>query len=205
MTTRPAAFSPPAGGPARQAPALPGDVALWVFVLGDMVIFGVYFIIFMVYRGHEQASFLASQRHLSLASGAVNTLLLLASSRFVALAVAAARAGKDRRARRLIHWGALCGCGFLLVKAHEWDALVSTGLTVTHGNFFMFYYAFTGVHLVHVLVGLIVLGVMRAELRRPGGRPGPAPRVRLIEAGALYWHMVDLLWIILFALLYLMR
>jgi len=153
-----------------------------------------------VYRGHEQAVFLASQRHLSLASGVVNTLVLLASSRFVALAVAAAKAGDDRRARQLMYGGGLCGIAFLLVKAHEWYSLVSAGLTVQRNNFYMFYYAFTGVHLFHVLMGLVVLGVMLAELRRPAGR-----RTWLIEAGAIYWHMVDLLWIILFALLYLMR
>jgi len=186
---------------ARPAPArLPGDAGMWVFVLGDMVIFGVYFIIFMVYRAHEQGSFLTAQRHLSLASGAVNTLLLLAGSRFVALAVTAAGTGHYRRARRLIGAGALCGCGFLLVKAHEWYALVSAGLTVQRDNFFMFYYAFTGVHLFHVLAGLMVLGIMAAELRRPAGG-----RRWLIEAGAIYWHLVDLLWIILFALLYLVR
>jgi len=201
VTARPAtAATPPQSTSPRGALALPGDVGMWVFVLGDMVIFGAYFIIFMVYRGHEQASFLAGERHLSLASGAVNTLLLLAGSRFVALAVAAARAGQDGRARRLVQWGALCGCGFLLVKAHEWDALVNAGLTVTHGNFYMFYYAFTGVHLFHVLMGLIVLAIMHAELHRPAGR-----RIWLIEAAGIYWHLVDLLWIILFALLYLMR
>ena len=194
------AQSPPADAPARRAPSLPGDAGMWVFVLGDMVIFGVYFVVFMVYRGHEQAVFLTSQRHLSLASGAVNTLVLLASSRFAALAVAAARAGDNRRAGRLIAWCGLCGIAFLLVKAHEWYSLVSAGLTVRRNNFYMFYYAFTGVHLFHVLMGLIVLGVMRAELRRPAGR-----RTWLIEAGAIYWHMVDLLWIILFALLYLLR
>lgn len=194
------AQSVPADAPARRAPALPGDPGMWVFVLGNMVIFGVYFIIFMVYRGHEQAVFLASQRHLSLASGAVNTLVLLASSRYAALAVAAARAGDARRAGRLIRWAGLCGIAFLLVKAHEWYSLVSAGLTVQRNNFYMFYYTLTGVHLFHVLLGLIVLGVMRAELRRPA-----CCWDWLIEAGAIYWHMVDLLWIILFALLYLMR
>jgi nitric oxide reductase NorE protein len=185
---------------ARPQPAPPGGASVWVFVLGDMVIFGVYFIVFMVYRAHEQGSFLMAQRHLSLASGAVNTLLLLASSRFVALAVAAARAGDVRRARRLIGAAALGGCGFLLVKAHEWYTLVSAGLTVQRDNFFMFYYAFTGVHLFHVLAGLIAAGIMAAELRRPAGG-----RRWIVEAGALYWHLVDLLWILLFALLYLMR
>jgi nitric oxide reductase NorE protein len=190
---------PAADAPARRAPSLPGDAGIWVFALGDMVIFAAYFVIFMVYRGHQQAAFLAGERHLSLASGAVNTLLL-AGSRFVALAVAAARAGQARRARRLIGAGGLCGAAFLLVKAHEWYSLTGAGLTVQHGNFYMFYYAFTGVHLLHVLAGLVALGVMRAELRRPAG-----PRAWLIEAGAIYWHLVDLLWIILFALLYLVR
>ena len=191
---------PAADAPARRAPSLPGDAGIWVFVLGDMVIFAAYFIIFMVYRGHQQAAFLAGERHLSLASGAVNTLALLAGSRFVALAVTAARAGQSRRARRLIHAGGLCGAAFLLVKAREWYSLVGAGLTVQHGNFFMFYYAFTGVHLLHVLAGLVALGVMQAELRRP-----PGPRAWLLEAGGIYWHLVDLLWIILFALLYLVR
>jgi nitric oxide reductase NorE protein len=75
---------------------------------------------------------------------------------------------------------------------------------VQHDNFYMFYYAFTGVHLCHVLGGLLALVIMRAELRRPAGT-GSGRRAWLIEAGAIYWHMVDLLWIILFALLYLMR
>jgi nitric oxide reductase NorE protein len=190
---------PAADAAARGAPSLPGDAGIWVFALGDMVIFAVYFIIFMAYRGHQQAAFLAGERHLSLASGAVNTLALLAGSRFVALAVTAAGAGQARRARRLAGAAGLCGAAFLLVKAHEWYSLVSAGLTVQHGNFYMFYYAFTGVHLLHVLAGLVALGVMRAELRRP------APRAWLLEAGGIYWHLVDLLWIILFALLYLVR
>lgn len=193
----------PAAGPARSAaPArgLPGDPDMWVFVLGDLVIFSVYFIVYLVYRGHEPGVFLAAQRHLSLLAGAVNTLVLLASSRFVAHAMRAARDGDAARALRRVACGGACGLVFAAVKAGEWCWLVSHGLTVTRDDFFMFYFALTGVHLFHVLLGVLILGIAARELRNPWLR-----RVRVVEACAVYWHMVDLLWVILFALLYVMR
>jgi nitric oxide reductase NorE protein len=187
-------------GPPRRGLDLPGDVNMWVFVLGDLVIFGVYFIVFMVYRIHERSLFLESQRHLSLASGVVNTLVLLASSRFVALAVQAARAGNPRRAMRLTTCGGLCGLVFMLIKVFEWSSAASSGFTLQRNDFFMFYYTLTGVHLFHVLLGLVILAVVLRELRDPGLR-----RMSVVEAGAIYWHMVDLLWVVIFALLYVMR
>src|SRR5664279_5440931 len=91
---------------------LPGGVGIWVFVLGDMVIFSVYFVIFMVYRTQQRDLFLQSQRQLSLGLAAVNTLVLLASSRFVALAVQSAREADHRRAIRLVAGGGGCGVVF---------------------------------------------------------------------------------------------
>lgn len=179
---------------------LPGDVNMWVFVLGDLIIFSVYFIVFMVYRAHGQALFLESQRHLSLDSGVVNTLVLLASSRFVALAVRAARADNPGRAVRLTAWGGLCGLLFMLVKVFEWTSAASRGFTLQRNDFFMFYYMLTGVHLFHVLLGLVILAIVVRELRDPRLR-----RARVVESGAIYWHMVDLLWVVIFALLYVMR
>src|SRR3954462_3248320 len=97
--------------PAQQrpdwVPRLPGDVNMWVFVLGDLVIFAVYFVVFMVYRTQEPELYLASQRHLSVAIGALNTLVLLASSQFVALGVQATRANEHRRATRFVSYGFL--------------------------------------------------------------------------------------------------
>ncbi len=173
---------------------------MWVFVIGDLVIFSVYFIVFMAYRGSERALFLESQRHLSLGTGVVNTLVLLASSRFVALAAAAARAGNPGRAMRLTVCCGLCGLLFLLIKIYEWYSAVSHGFTVQRNDFFMFYYTLTGVHLFHVLLGMIILVIMRRELRDPRLR-----RVSVVEAGAIYWHMVDLLWVVIFALVYVLR
>lgn len=186
--------------PAKRPTHLPGDGSIWVFVLGELTIFGAYFIIFMVYRTRERAVFFASQQHLSLNIGVVNTLVLIGSSWFVARAVQATRGGDHARAVRLTACGTACGVLFMLVKGYEWSAKISQGLTLPHNDFFMFYYMLTGVHLFHVALGLVILGVVIVNLRNPQLR-----RVSVSEAGATYWHMVDLLWIVIFALLYVMR
>ena len=177
-----------------------GDLNVWIFVLGDLVFFGAYYVIYMVYRHQETRVFLASQQHLSLIAGTLNTMVLLTSSRFVALAVQAARSGDRERARRLISYGGLLGVAFVAIKVFEWAYLISHGFTLTRNDFFMFYFMLTGVHLFHVLLGLVVLVVVNRELRSP-----EPSRSWIIESGAVYWHMVDLLWIGIFALLYLMR
>jgi nitric oxide reductase NorE protein len=178
---------------------LPGDGHMWVMVIGDMVVFAGYFIIFMIYRAMTPEAFLSSQQHLSIDLGAVNTVILLTSSWFIACSVLAARSGDHERAIRLTYGGGLCGTLFIAIKSYEWWAKITDGHT-NSDMFFSFYYVITGVHLVHVVIGLIVLGVTVRELRNPARR-----RVSMVESGAVYWHMVDLLWIVIFALLYVMR
>jgi nitric oxide reductase NorE protein len=179
---------------------LPADKDMWVFVLGDLVIFSSYFIIFLVYRHQQHQLFLDAQQHLSLTVGVVNTLVLLASSWFVARSVLATRSGDYRRALRLTVLGGLCGVLFIAIKAYEWTMKISAGLTFPSNDFYMFYYMLTGVHLFHVALGLVFLGVTVAALRDPKRRS-----VKMVETGATYWHMVDLLWVVIFALVYVMR
>jgi len=178
----------------------PGDGHMWVMVLGDLIIFGGYFIIFMVYRAMNPQEFLTSQQHLNINIGVLNTLVLLVSSWFIARSVQAARAGDPASALRLTYLGGLCGVAFILIKAYEWSTEIVAGYTISSNDFFMFYYMLTGVHLFHVSLGVLILGITVRELRNPRRR-----RVFMVEAGATYWHMVDLLWIVIFALLYVMR
>ena len=179
---------------------LPGDVHMWVMVLGDLIIFGAYFIIFMVFRARNPQEFLASEQHLNINIGVLNTLVLLASSWFIARSVQAARADDHAQALSLTYFGGLCGVGFIAIKAYEWSAKITQGYTISSNDFFMFYYMLTGVHLFHVSLGLLILGITVRELRNPRRR-----RPFMVEAGATYWHMVDLLWIVIFALVYVMR
>lgn len=178
---------------------LPGDGHMWVMVLGDLVIFGGYFIIFMIYRTMHPDEFLRAQQHLDITIGVVNTVILLTSSCLVARAVLAARAGRHETAVLLTYAGGVGGLMFMACKGYEWVVKIRAGHTNSE-MFYSFYYVLTGVHLIHVLIGLIALGVIVRELRNPSRR-----RASVVESSAVYWHMVDLLWVIIFGLLYVVR
>jgi nitric oxide reductase NorE protein len=192
----------PAGtvAPSGRTGHMPGDAAMWVMVLGDFVFFGAYFIIFMIQRAISPQLFLQSQQHLNLTIGVMNTLVLLTSSWFIARGVQSARAGDHGRALRLTYLGGACGVLFIVIKAYEWSSKIAAGYTMPNNEFFLFYYMLTGVHLFHVGLGLLILGIVVRELRNPRKR-----RMSMVESGATYWHMVDLLWVVIFGLLYVMR
>ena len=184
----------------QRLPHLPGDIHMWVMVLGDLAIFGAYFIIFMIYRAMAPQEFLAAQQHLNVTVGVVNTVVLLTSSWLIARSVLAARAGDHDQAVRLTYFGGAFGVAFILIKAYEWSTEIMHGYTMPSSDFFMFYYMLTGVHMFHVALGLLILGIVVRELRNPRKR-----RASMVESGATYWHMIDLLWIVIFGLLYVMR
>jgi nitric oxide reductase NorE protein len=178
---------------------LPGDGHMWFMVLGDLIIFGTYFIVYMVRRAVTPQAFLSAQQHLSIDIGVLNTIVLLTSSWFVAQSVQATRRDDYERATRLTYAGGACGVLFIAIKAYEWSTEIARGYT-TSNEFFSFYYVLTGVHLFHVALGVLILGVAVRELHDSGRR-----RASMVEQGATYWHMVDLLWIVIFGLLYVMR
>jgi len=178
----------------------PGQASMWFFVIGDLWIFTCYFACYIYDRGQNPDSFLVGQQLLSQATGVLNTVILLTSSLFVALCVRATRAGDIDIAARFLALGGACGAGFMLVKAAEWYLKISSGLPASTHEFFLYYFMLTGLHLVHVSLGLLILVLLWRELR--GARRA---RAEFVETGATYWHMVDALWIAIFALLYLVR
>jgi nitric oxide reductase NorE protein len=185
----------------RQRPFhLPGDGHMWFMVLGDLIIFGSYFIVYMVQRAMAPQAYLHAQQHLSIGIGVLNTIVLLSSSWFIAQSVLATRREDYARATRLTYAGGACGVLFIVIKAYEWSTEIARGYTATSEEFFGFYYVLTGVHLFHVALGVLILGVVVRELSSSGRR-----RASMVESGATYWHMVDLLWIVIFGLLYVMR
>jgi nitric oxide reductase NorE protein len=144
--------------------------------------------------------FLNSQSHLDLAFGVVKTLILLSSSWSIARCVERSRAGDPEAAHSALWFTAARGVLFCVLKLYEWSAEIGQGFGLGTNRFFSFYFFLTGMHLLHVLVGFIALGVIRWELASPARHSQ-----ELIETGATYWHMVDFLWVIIFALLYVMR
>lgn len=175
---------------------------MWFFIAADITLFAVLFAAFMTYRYGAPELFEQSRQALNPALGTLNTLILLTSSWFVALAVHAARAAERAKVVRLLSAGMLVGAGFAVTKAFEYSAKIKAGLTMVHNDFFMFYWTLTGLHFVHFLIGMVVLGVCLHKARHDAM---DARFVLWIESGGCYWHMVDLLWIMIFPMVYLLR
>jgi len=173
-----------------------------MFIFGDMLVFSTFFIIFAWYRGEDPELYASAQAHLNQGFGLLNTLLMLSSSWFVASAVQMARHQKTRGCVAGFLLGAACALGFGVVKFFEYGEKLRVGITPMSNDFFMYYYVFTGIHFMHVLIGMGVLAYMAAYARSGGF---DAHKLRNLESGASFWHVVDLLWIVLFALLYLAR
>lgn len=187
--------------PPRRAGHIPGEAGVWVLILGDLFVFSIFFVIIATTRTAHPAMFAGGQATLDRTIGLANTMLLLTSSLFVAMAVHRVRSGRPH-APRLFTAAIGCGLGFVALKAVEYGAKINAGLGVTTSDFYMLYFAFTGVHLAHVLIGLAVLAFLRSAARQPdSGRSS----LVLIESGASFWHLVDMLWVVLFALFYLLR
>jgi nitric oxide reductase NorE protein len=181
---------------------LPGESGVWLFIMGDMVVFALFFVVFVYYRALDVPLYNQSQATLNQAYGAVNTFLMLSSSWFVALAIHAARDNLPTLTRRFIVLGAACAAGFVLVKFFEYSEKISAGHFITSNDFYMYYYMLTGIHLMHVVIGMAVLTFLWHTARVESLDD---KCVNTLESGASFWHMVDMLWIILFALLYLMK
>ena len=173
---------------------------MWILLFGDMLVFAVFFILFMYQRSQAPELFDASRHTLNIGIGLTNTLILLTSSLFVVTAIRAVRAGSRTAARTLLAGALVCGLAFVGLKVFEYSAKVGEGHVPTENSFYMYYYVLTGLHLLHVLIGIVVLVslLFAARVANPS-----ATRMAFIEGGGCFWHLVDLLWIVLFPLLYL--
>jgi nitric oxide reductase NorE protein len=202
VPSRPAGVGPQAASQPRAEPArlVPGQPDMWAFVLFEAFLFTAYFTVYVISRAQSPGDFLESQAHLDLRVGVFNTLVLLASSWSVARCVQAARERSYRAASTNLFLTAFFGFVFLVSKVFEWAAKVGQGFTFTSDGFFSFYYFLTGLHFLHLLIGFVFLGVAARDLRSPARRDQ-----EIVETCATYWHTVDFLWVLIFALLYVMR
>lgn len=187
---------------ADSAAHLPGDRDFWIFIIAELLMFGAFFIAYMVNRVGEVELFNTSQLTLDRTIGAINTIFLVTSSWAVVLAVNAARQDRPRAVPRHLAVATALGIVFVVVKCFEYTAKFEAGITMMTNTFYMFYFCLTMIHLLHVIAGSIILTVLWGNARHGAYH---ANNTKGIEMGASYWHMVDLLWIFLFALLYLLR
>jgi len=198
--SQPGAGQPSAGEAEKPAKAVPGQPDMWVLVLFEALVFTAYFGVYLFHRSAHSGLFLRSQADLSPWLGTLGTLLLLASSLFMLRCVQASRAGAFRAAMTDAFITASLGAAFLTAKVTEWALLVHGGHGFTSNEFFTYYFFLTGIHLVHLLIGFVTIGVIIYQLR---GRERRSQEI--VETCAVYWHTVDLLWVLIFSLLYVVR
>ncbi|MDP7068779.1 MAG: cytochrome c oxidase subunit 3 [Acidimicrobiales bacterium] len=178
----------------------PVEVGVWIFILADMCVFAMYFGVFAWDKHLHPEQFVQGQATLNNGFGALNTIVLLISSYFMASAVHAARAQKIEVYARLIRLTIVCGSAFLVVKTAEYTEKISAGFHIASNEFYRNYFSFTGFHMVHVIVGLSFVTYLLFSIRTSEQVRANAS---FIEGVGLYWHMVDLLWVVLFSLIYL--
>ncbi|MCV7410630.1 hypothetical protein AWC05_20615 [Mycobacterium florentinum] len=178
-----------------------GSEGIWTFVFIDMIVFLLIFFVFTTQRIDQYSLYRDAHHHLSVIFGFANTIILLTSSLFVVRGVRAARAGIATKVMSQLQFALGCGLLFFASKAIEYYGKFAAGIGIATSSFFTFYFFITFLHLLH-LFGAVIFVIAY----RRGARDGVMdPRyVTGVENVGLFWHFVDLLWVFIFTLLYLM-
>lgn len=174
--------------------SLPGNPLMWVLIISELLVFGAFFLGFGVARLLQPELFRSGQALLDVRLGGLNTLILVTSGWAAAKAVQARALGSVGRSRRWIAMAMALGVAFLVVKATEYADKAAHGLDIETDTFWTLFYLMTGFHAMHVIMGLAVLAVVAWK-----------NSLENLETGAAFWHMVDLIWLVLFPILYLVR
>jgi cytochrome c oxidase subunit III len=187
-------------------------IGMWLFLFTELILFGGLFLVYAVYRFKHPEEFRLAAAELDTFIGTVNTIILLTSSLTVVLALTALQEGRKYLALILLGITLLLAAGFLVNKYFEWSHKISLGfypqspelLNKPQGEilYFGLYYVMTGLHAMHVIIGMTILAVLMAMIVH--GTVNQHSSIRL-EAGGLYWHLVDIIWIFLFPLFYLIH
>ncbi|OFX58696.1 MAG: cytochrome C oxidase subunit III [Bacteroidetes bacterium GWA2_30_7] len=189
---------------------LGAKMGMWLFIFTELLLFGGLFIVYAVYRSQYPDDFQIAATQLNTFIGTLNTIILLVSSMTVAMSITALQKGNKKLTIYLLGITILFAIIFLVNKYFEWGAKFhhhlypgsELMLTLKRGEllFFSLYYFMTGLHALHIVVGMVILIVVLLKVK--SGKINNTDFV-LLENGGLYWHLVDLIWIFLFPLLYL--
>ncbi|MDP6596861.1 MAG: cytochrome c oxidase subunit 3 [Candidatus Poribacteria bacterium] len=178
-----------------------GKLGMWWFLASEVMTFGGFLAAYILYRAASGGGWTETAEHVSVVLGSINTFVLLTSSFTIVKSTEAVNQGEYGRAKNYLGWTILLGVVFLVIKGVEYTSEIQHGFTPLTNIFWNFYFALTGLHALHILVGIVInlvlyIGAVKGTLWREdlGHR---------IEVAGLYWHFVDIVWIFLFPLLYL--
>ncbi len=187
-------------------------LGMWLFIFTEILLFGGLFIVYSVYRFKHPVEFHLANQELNVTIGLINTIILLVSSMTVAMSITSLQLGNKKLTLIFLAATLLLALVFLVNKYFEWGAKIHHDIypgseflmSLSKGDmlFFGLYFFMTGLHAIHIIVGMVLLGVVFVKVRNGSVNQG---RVSLLENGGLYWHLVDLIWIFLFPLFYLIH
>ncbi len=178
----------------------PGGLLIWSLVLMELFTFGVALVVFAYSANNEPEAFHQSRLLLNPTYGVINTVFLLVSGYFMAVSLGHFKRGNQQLARQFMRITMLGGVLFLTLKSVEYYEKLSHGLDLSYDTFFTYYWLLTSFHVMHVLVGLVILFRLSLQLKRPKSNVSEED----FEAGATFWHMCDIIWLILFPVMYLL-
>ena len=175
---------------------------MWWFILAELTVFAMLLLSFAAAQALQPELFHASRQLLDRSMGLALTLSLLTSGLLAALALEQLRQGRSRHAAGLLLAALGCACGYVWLKLGEYQHLAGLGLDIEHNTFFTLYWIVTGFHFLHVLLGMLILGWLAKHCWQRANAAGNHPAA---ESAVLYWHMVDLVWVLLFPLVYVLN
>ncbi len=187
-------------------------LGMWLFIFTEILLFGGLFIVYSVYRFKHPVEFHLAAEELNVTIGLINTIILLVSSMTVAMSITALQLGNKKLTLLLLATTGLLALVFLVNKYFEWGAKIHHDIypgseflmSLSKGDmlFFGLYFFMTGLHALHIIAGMALLGVAFVKIKSGSVNQN---RISLLENGGLYWHLVDLIWIFLFPLFYLIH
>lgn len=180
----------------------PGDLALWIFICAELLVFAIFFAAYAFTRANHIELFNQFQATLNTDLALLNTITLLTGSYFVVNAIIAIKENKQKLSSRFLLMAIFSGSTFLVIKMLEYSHHMNEGINLTTNLFYMFYLSLTFFHFMHVILGVLILTVLWINTRK--GLYTSSENNGLVSGGA-YWHMVDIVWLILFPLIYIMR
>jgi len=175
----------------------PGGILLWILIFLELITFGIALIALVITSKESPELFHQSRLTLNTTFGALNTIFLLVSGFFMATTVHEFKQHNDKNAAFYLKLTILGGFLFLMLKGLEYYLKINTGYTLGYNSFYTFYWLLTGFHVIHVIVGLVILLFMKRSINKATALSED------IEAGAAFWHLCDLIWLLLFPILYL--
>lgn len=178
----------------------PGGILIWIVIYLELITFGMAIMALAYYGSQERIQYHADSQLLNRTIGTINTVLLLTSGFFVAKGVHFFKNKLFQKTSNYFLWAIFFGLGFLLLKLVEYYEKLQAGLDMDYSSFYMFYWLLTGFHWIHVLVGMVILLFIRRTILKKQENAS----LEDVEAGASFWHMCDLIWLLLFPILYLL-